>query len=503
MKRILFLLLFLVSASFNTIAQEHIHQRSKNGWLLTTLNRENANELIFIKKSDTKKRDTLKGIPVQTDNKFYIKGNYNYGSDNFCEDRISFTGVFLVSNTRGEGFNIRRFEKKDVTIVPNDIYQIKYVYYSGCTRKLYEYVLNKNIEENRWEFRREWDQPSGYPHPSHWEGHKVEFVKCIPLRLLRAENLFNLTPSDVKTKINSLTDSVAILYTNGRFIGKEVSGEMHSGTFYFKTGEIFIGNMKSSTYMGGINVGIPTDGKWILKDSTIILLSELELSLSSEEIYMIANQTTVSKKFDRLEDILAFRKNIIRLIELGKEAEDKGDYEEAEENYNSAIQGAKKNKMQVEDAVAGLQRVQTILAPKREEERKILEQKRKEERRQRLVNKYGIKWADLIEKKELTIGMPRDAVFEFMPEHVYIPNKITTGSHVTETYRVDMSNAYIWAVSEAKKEGGDAGLRLLYEQAMMIKMFGGNPDIQFEKAIREMLPKLEFKDGKLSSFSSY
>ena len=212
------------------------------------------------------------------------------------------------------------------------------------------------------------------------------------------------------------------------------------------------------------------------------------------------------------------KKNIERVQNIlqAQQAEREENYSLALEKYNEALKDVinreddyinkkishitiLKEKKEIEEQ----EKAEKLKREAREKETKLAKEAKEKERRQELTKKYGAKWVDYILKKELAIGMPRDAVFEFLPKQVYIPNKRVVGNHVTETYRIDMNLAQLWVFSEIKKESGDAGLRLLYEQLMVIQMFGGNSDSQFYSAIRQILPTLEFKDGKLSSYSSY
>ena len=413
-------------------------------------------------------------------------------------------GDFTVSNMSDSSFRLKKFKNaKRIVINPVEISQIKIdtIFHDSRHSDTISYRLKINKKEGIVDFSCFISQnfANGF-----WNEKCTYSILTgkIPIEKMGKGDFFDLI------------DTFKIQYPEGFFVGtiskhnkKLLWGykyDMMNGTFYFNTGEIYKGNInvaEGHVITHATNIfGIPMDGEWTLRDGSKKTGNWIWTDFSDDEQNEISRGKNILDQLQIINDILEqnkkYRRDFPEILKVTKEElEDKGKLAAAEKGYKILIEVADKIHLQgpdVDSAKMGLLRVQ-----------QKQEQKRKEEIKQRLVNKYGTKWADLIEKKKLTIGMPRDAVFEFMPEYVYIPNKITTGSHVTETYRVDMSNAYMWVISEAKKEGGDAGLRLLYEQAMMIKMYGGNPDTQFEKAIREMLPKLEFKDGKLASFSSY
>lgn len=317
---------------------------------------------------------------------------------------------------------------------------------------------------------------------------------------------------------------------------------MKEGLFYYNSGEVFVGDMTKQY------AGIPIGGELTLTDgrkkkgdwlsSYNFTSSEYELIQEkeqlSEKLFVVKNLDLFHQAKNRAEiaeqegdfslalehcrDALACLKLLEKTSSTLEEMETRLLYKkikqdaqqaECEKKYSLALkkydEAQKYNNTNNNDDIKGcIERVQSLLDEEKRiatAQQKKLEEEAKKRERQRLIQKYGVKWADLIEKKKLSIGMPRDAVFEFMPKHVYIPNKITTGGHVTETYRIDMNNAYMWIFNEAS--GNAAGAQLLYEQMMMIKMLGGNPDAQIEKAVREMFPKLVFKDGKLYSFSTY
>ncbi|MCR4800058.1 MAG: hypothetical protein K5860_06085 [Bacteroidales bacterium] len=363
--------------------------------------------------------------------------------------------------------------------------------------------------------------------------------------VVKHKNMGNITITNVEIKTAKISKDEGWFLGTVIPVGNNIQDYvLKEGTFQYNSGEIFIGDL-TKTY-----AGIPIAGELTLKDGSkkvgdwlspynftsseyemiqekekisekMFVVKNLELYHQAKNRAEIAEQEeNYSSALELCRDALEYLKLLERTSSFVEEMETRLLYKktkqeaqqaEYEKNYSLALEkyneAQKYNTTNIDDDIREcIERVQSQLDEEKRiasEQQKKSEEEAKNRKRQRLVNKYGTKWADLIEKKELAIGMPRDAVFEFMPEHVYVPNKITTGTHVTETYRINMDNAYLWVISKAKNEGGDAGLRLLYEQAMMIKMFGGNPDIYFEKAIREMLPKLVFIDGKLSSFSSY
>lgn len=210
-----------------------------------------------------------------------------------------------------------------------------------------------------------------------------------------------------------------------KYISKAIEGE-----YRYSSGEIFVGNLETYYH------GWPTKGTMTFNDGSIEVGYWLNKYKYDEE--EMSKGKTPTEKHD-----IAIRSN---KDELQKQEEKK-------------------------------------LIKEHEQQKRLQEEKAL---KNKLINKYGNYWGNLIFKKEYTPGMTKEMVLEFSNENYYKISKVIRNGSSIEIWEFDKEKMENETIKENGKEGVVSLLALSYFEGSGI----GNIESRF--------PTLVFTNGKLT-----